>query len=116
MVDGGPVSPLPVKAAPQLGAELVMAVDASGKTPNDANAGLCEVLLQLFEITARSPTALEAQTADVIIRPNTLRFSSADFSARKDLMQAGYEATISARPAIRQKIGHSPARLMVFCA
>ena len=61
MVDGGPVSPQPVKAAPQLDAELVMAVDASGKTPIDANAGLCEVLLQLFEITAGSPTALEVQ-------------------------------------------------------
>ena len=108
MVDGGLVSPLPVKAARQLGAELVIAVDVSGKTQNDANSGLYEVLLQSFEIMARSLTALEAQTADVVIRPNTLRFSSADFSARKDLIQAGYEATILALPAIRQKLGIRP--------
>ena len=89
MVDSGLVSLLPVKAARQLGAELVIAVDVSGKTQNEANAGLYEVLLQSFEIMARSLTALEAQTADVVIIPNTLRFSSADFSARKNLIQAG---------------------------
>ena len=50
------------------------------------------MLLQSLEIMARSLKALgalEAQTADVVIIPNTLRFSSADFSARKNLIQAG---------------------------
>jgi NTE family protein len=108
MVDGGLVSPLPVSAARQLGADVVIAVDVSGKPHNDANSGLYEVLLQSFEIMARSLTALEAQTADVVIRPNTLRFSSSDFGARKDLIQAGYEATVAALPAIRQKLGIRP--------
>ena len=39
MVGSGLVSPLPVNAARQLGAELVIAVDVSGKTKNEANAG-----------------------------------------------------------------------------
>ena len=97
-----------MKAARQWGAELFIAVDVSGETQNEANAGLYEVLLQSLEIMARSLTALEAQTADVVIRPNTLRFSSADFSARKNLVPAGYETTFLALPAIRKKLGSRP--------
>jgi len=66
MVHSGLVSPLSVKAARQLGAELVIAVDVSGETQNEANAELYEVLLQSLEIMAKSLTALEAPTADVV--------------------------------------------------
>ena len=68
------------------------------------------MLLQSLKIMARSLKALEAQTADVVIIPNTLRFSSADFSARKNLIQAGERATVLALPTIRQKLAfaHAP--------
>lgn len=86
-------------------ADLVIAVDGRGKPQGVPGAGLYGVLLKSLEIMARSLTVLEAQTADVVIRPNTLRFASADFSASKDLIQAGYEATVAALPAVRQKLG-----------
>ncbi len=105
LVDGSLVSPLPVKAARSLGADFVIGVDVGSKPSNNVHSGLYEVLLQSFEIMGRSITALEAQTADFMIRPDTLRFVSTDFSARKDLIQAGYEAGLKAVGELRTRLG-----------
>jgi NTE family protein len=105
LVDGGLVSPLPVKAARMLGADFVIAVDVGSKPANNTHSGLYEVLLQSFEIMGRSLTQLEAQTADFVIRPDTLRFASTDFAARKDLIQAGYEAGLKAVIELRTRYG-----------
>ncbi len=105
LVDGSLVSPLPVKAARSLGADFVIGVDVGSKPSNNVHSGLYEVLLQSFEIMGRSITALEAQTADFMIRPDTLRFVSTDFSARKDLIQAGYEAGLKAVVELRTRLG-----------
>ena len=105
LVDGSLVSPLPVKAARLLGADFVIGVDVGSKPSNNVHSGLYEVLLQSFEIMGRSISALEAQTADFMIRPDTLRFVSTDFSARKDLIQAGYEAGLKAVGELRTRLG-----------
>lgn len=105
LVDGSLVSPLPVKAARMLGADFVIGVDVGSKPSNNVHSGLYEVLLQSFEIMGRSISALEAQTADFMIRPDTLRFVSTDFSARKELIQAGYEAGLKAVVELRGRLG-----------
>lgn len=92
LVDGGLVSPLPVRQARALGAHFVIALDVGAQPRNNTGAGLYEVILQSFEIMGRAITQLEAQQADLLIRPDTARFSSTDFNARKELIQAGYEA------------------------
>ncbi|MDD0841055.1 patatin-like phospholipase family protein [Curvibacter sp. HBC61] len=92
LVDGGLVSPLPVRQARALGAQFVIALDVGAQPRNATGAGLYEVILQSFEIMGRAITQLEAQQADLLIRPDTARFSSTDFNARKELIQAGYEA------------------------
>jgi NTE family protein len=102
LVDGGLVSPLPVKAARKLGADVVIGVDVGVLPQNSTRVGLYEVILQSFEIMGRSLSQLEAQTADFMVRPDTARFSSTDFTARKEIVQAGYEAGVAALPALRQ--------------
>ena len=104
LVDGGLVSPLPVKQARVLGADVVVAVDVGAKPQNNTGVGLYEVILQSFEIMGRALTQLEAQQADFVIRPDTSRFASTDFSARKDLIQAGYEAGRRALPELSRRI------------
>jgi NTE family protein len=107
LVDGGLTSPLPVKEARSLGADFVIAVDVGSKPQNNVSAGLYEVLLQSFEIMGRALTQAAALQADLVIRPDTLKYSSTDFSARKDIIQAGYEATQKMLPQIIAKIGES---------
>ena len=105
LVDGGLVSPLPVKTARMLGADFVIAIDVGSKPMNNTGSGLYEVLLQSFEIMGRSLSQLEAQTADFVIRPDTLKFASTDFAARKDLIQSGYEAGVKAVAELKLRYG-----------
>lgn len=104
LVDGGLVSPLPVRFARALGATQIIAIDVGTKPQNNVGNGLYEVILQSFEIMGRSLTALEAKEADVLIRPDTSRFSSTDFGARKDLIQAGYIAGRASLAELNRKI------------
>jgi NTE family protein len=104
LVDGGLVSPLPVKQARLLGADVVIAVDVGTPPKNTVGSGLYEVILQSFEIMGRALAQLEAQQAEFVIRPDTARFSSTDFAARKDLIQTGYEAGRRALPDLLRKI------------
>lgn len=104
LVDGGLVSPLPVRFARALGATQVIAVDVGTKPQNNVGNGLYEVILQSFEIMGRALTNLEAKEADFLIRPDTSRFSSTDFGARKDLIQAGYVAGRAALAELNRKV------------
>jgi NTE family protein len=74
------------------------------KPQNNVGNGLYEVILQSFEIMGRALTNLEAKEADFLIRPDTSRFSSTDFVARKDLIQAGYMAGRAALAELKGKV------------
>lgn len=103
-VDGGLVSPVPVRYARQMGAEMVVAVDIS--TPPDPNAtgDSVRVLLQTFSIMGRSINQWELRDADVVLRPALLGVSGTDFTARAKAIQSGREAALAMLPAIRQKL------------
>jgi len=103
-VDGGLVSPVPVRAARKMGAELIIAVDIS--TPPEASAanGTLEILLQTFTIMGKSISAIELKDADVLVRPSLQGVSSADFSARKRSIEAGRQAMLLALPQLRAAI------------
>ena len=105
LVDGGLTSPLPVKVARQMGADYVIAVDVGTQPGQSQRSGLYEIILQSFEIMVRSIARLEGQTADLLIRPDTQRFASADFSVRKELIEAGYLAGKRALPQIKKDLG-----------
>jgi NTE family protein len=103
-VDGGLVSPVPVRFARQMGAELVIAVDIA--TPPDGNAtgDAFRMLLQTFAIMGRSINVLEMKDADVVVRPGLEGVSSADFTARLKAIAAGREAAQAQMSHLRARI------------
>ena len=103
-VDGGLVSPVPVRAARKLGADLIIAVDISSPPESASANGTLEILLQTFTIMGKSINSLELQGADVVIRPQLLGISSADFGARKRSIEAGRQAMLAALPQLRAAI------------
>lgn len=110
LVDGGLVAPLPVKIARQQGADFLLAVDV-GMAPDKGQInGLYEVVLQSFEIMGRALADKDAALADVVVRPNTAAWSSSDFSVRKEMIQAGYEAMQRQLPEIRRKLATTVRR------
>jgi len=103
-VDGGLVSPVPVRFARQMGAELVIAVDISSPPDGNATGDALRMLLQTFAIMGRSINRLELKDADVVVRPSLVGVSSADFTARLRAIQAGREAALAMLPSLRARI------------
>mgnify|MGYP006219005029 FL=1 len=55
----------------------------------------------------RSLAQMESKTANLLIQPKTDRFDSSDFSARKEMIEAGYLAGQAALPDLRRRLGLS---------
>jgi NTE family protein len=103
-VDGGLVSPVPVRFARQMGADLVVAVDITAVPEGNPTGDAVRMLLQTFAIMGRSINGFELKEADVVIRPALAGVSSADFTVRAKSLQAGREAALAALPALRARI------------
>jgi NTE family protein len=103
-VDGGLVSPVPVRFARQMGADLVIAVDISAAPEGNATGDAMRMLLQTFAIMGRSINGFELRDADVVLRPRLPGVSGADFAARKRVIQAGREAALAALADLRAKV------------
>lgn len=103
-VDGGLVSPVPVRFARQMGAELVIAVDISAIPDGAPTGDPMRMLLQTFAIMGKSINAFELREADVVLRPKLAGVSSADFSNRKRSIQAGRDAMTAALPELKSKL------------
>lgn len=100
-VDGGLVSPVPVRFARQMGATYVVAVDISSPPEgNQANDSL-QILLQTFAIMSKSINNWELKEADLVVRPALPGVKSADFGARRRSIEAGRLAMQQALPGLR---------------
>ena len=103
-VDGGLVSPIPVRYARQMGAELVIGVDISSDPQGNRANDTLQVLLQTFAIMGKSINTYELKEADVVVRPALSGTGSADFSSRRRSIEAGRAAMLAALPALRSKL------------
>ena len=103
-VDGGLVAPVPVRFARQMGAELVIAVDISTAPDGNPTGDMVRLLLQTFAIMGRSINRFELKEADVVLRPKLRGHSSADFTLRRQTIEAGREAAAAALVQVRERL------------
>jgi NTE family protein len=103
-VDGGLVSPVPVRFVRQMGAELVIAVDISAIPDGAPTGDPMRMLLQTFAIMGKSINTFELREAEIVLRPKLAGVSSADFSNRKRSIQAGRDAMTAALPELKAKV------------
>ncbi|TCV92907.1 NTE family protein [Luteibacter rhizovicinus] len=110
-VDGGLVSPVPVDAARQLGADIVIAVDISTK-PSGSNPGnMVGIVGQSITIMGRKLAEQELARADIIIRPKVGMIGPTDFDQKNVAILEGERAALAAIPAIRAKIAEKTAAM-----
>jgi NTE family protein len=88
-VDGGLVSPVPVKYARQMGAELVIAVDISSAPEGNAADSQLQILLQTFAIMGKTINSYELKDADLLVRPELVGVKGGDFTAKRRAIEAG---------------------------
>lgn len=107
-VDGGLVSPVPVRYAKQMGADVVLAVDISSAPEGNAADGSLQILLQTFAIMSKSINSFELRGADVVVRPALSGVKSGDFGARQRSINAGRAAMQQALPQLRKLLAGTP--------
>ena len=109
-VDGGLVSPVPVRAARSMGAEIVIAVDISNKPRFGRTRDSIDVMLQTFAIMGQSIASHELQEADVVIRPALGAVRGTDFAARNLSILEGEAAASAHMKRIQALIQEGSAR------
>ncbi len=101
-VDGGLVAPVPVTAAQQLGATLVIAVDITARPSKNKSDGFWSYLDQSLNIMSTTALNHELAKADVVIRPNVLSMGAVSgFDQKKEAIEQGEKAARAALPKIR---------------
>ncbi|MFY3386799.1 patatin-like phospholipase family protein [Paracidovorax sp. MALMAid1276] len=108
-VDGGIVSPVPVDAARQLGADVVVAVDISNKARGQTPGNMLGALNQSIAIMGQKLGEAELARADVVIRPQVLDIGAADFTQRASAILEGEKAALAAMPQIRERVAQLQA-------
>ncbi|WP_420474136.1 patatin-like phospholipase family protein [Noviherbaspirillum sp. ST9] len=103
-VDGGLVSPVPVRFAREMGADFVIAVNISAQPDAQASASTLEVLLQTFAIMGQSINTYELKDADVVIQPRLGSMKGNDFTGRNTAILAGEQAASALMPEIKRKL------------
>ena len=103
-VDGGLISPVPVRAARSMGATLVIAAYISSDPRQARTRDTIDILLQTFSIMGQGLAGNELAEADVVIRPEVGNLRSANFDDRHRAILEGEKAAQAAIAMIRQKI------------
>ncbi|TXH02586.1 MAG: patatin-like phospholipase family protein [Nevskiaceae bacterium] len=103
-VDGGLVSPVPVRYARQMGADFIIAVDVSTPPSAAASAGKMDVLMRTFDIMGKSIRGWELPQADIVVRPDLSKVSSTDIDAKHQAILEGERAMLMAMPALKAKL------------
>lgn len=103
-VDGGLVSPLPVRTARSLGADFVIAVDISARPQSGKTQSTLDVLLQTFTIMGQALSRNELPQADIVIRPHTPELRSTDFQDRHLAVLEGEKAAAAVFPELKIKL------------
>jgi NTE family protein len=102
-VDGGVVSPVPVDAARELGADIVIAVDISAKAQG-GQSGMVGIVNQTIVIMGQKLGSQELARADLVVRPKVGQIGATDFSQKQIAILEGEKAMQAALPKLRDKI------------
>lgn len=108
LVDGALVEPVPVRAARELGAGIVVAVDVAYRPHEEEVSGLTAYAFQAFHILVNSLSQAQASAAEVVIRPSLHHVWMK--CGREGLIAAGREAVAVAWPDILRALARAGPR------
>jgi NTE family protein len=94
-VDGGLVSPVPVRYAKQMGADIVIAVNISTEPSSQDSSGSLGILLHTTSIMGKSINTFELALAQVVIQPELKGMRGTDFKSRNAAILAGEESVMN---------------------
>lgn len=108
IVDGGVTSLVPVYAARQLGADIVLGIDVFCGAPPPLKYSAVHTLANAFWLQSCLVTETETHSADVVLTPKPYHPSLKHFGdlyEREQAMQVGYQAMQAALPELLELLG-----------
>lgn len=108
LVDGFVAAPVPVEAAYQMGADIVIAVYLESSN-DEKPRNVADVVGRSFAIIQRHANVKWMQQADVLIEPDVSKMLWDDFPRSLEMIAAGETATLAALPKIRALLAPQPA-------
>lgn len=91
-VDGGLVSPIPVKTAKAMGADIVIAVDISARPVGDKPLSMWGLLDQTINIMGQQSINEELSQATIVIQPKVGHLGTLDLTASNQSILEGEKA------------------------
>ncbi|MDV5167740.1 patatin-like phospholipase family protein [Photobacterium rosenbergii] len=107
LVDGGVLSLVPVYAARQLGADIVIAVDVFCSLPPPLEYSAIDTMANTFWVQSCIAAQDEIDSADIVLAPVSPDPSLVNFGGsaeRTAAMNVGYQAMMEALPALKAKL------------
>ncbi len=112
LADGGITSLVPVHAAREAGADVVIAVMVDRDLPQSVSMETAsEIIYRASEITSNKLEEAELESADIIIRPQVGDLHWTDFSRSAELIKSGENACRESLEKINASIGKISAPL-----
>jgi len=111
LVDGGVLEPVPVEAARNMGADIVVAVDLLSKSKNYKNlqdATIIDIIQKTSIATQQRLTKFRMQLhpPDLVIEPDVSDLGILDFKNGKKVIKVGEAETKKMIPQIKKLIGN----------
>lgn len=94
LVDGGIVENVPISPLRDMGAEVIVAVDLNAKHTYEEPRNMVDVLMNSFHFTLAHAAQVHTNKADILIEPDLSSFNRIDVDQTKQLIEAGYTATM----------------------
>lgn len=103
-VDGGLTQPVPVEAAKNMGADIIIAVDISDRPKAGNTSGLLATFDQSINIMSQVALNKQLKMATVVIHPDISHLPSVSFDRRNQAILEGEKAATAAMGKIRQAL------------
>lgn len=110
LVDGGVISPVPVMAARNPGADTVIAVNVSFPPAEARLRDVVDVVMQAFTISTHQLVIRELAAADVAVTPVIPQVDDMGFENHPLFIAAGEHAASAALPAIHKALPRTKTR------
>ncbi|MBP5250791.1 MAG: patatin-like phospholipase family protein [Treponema sp.] len=104
VMDGGLENNLPVRAAKEMGADIIIAMDVASSIYKDPTTldDLVSTGIQIFNLIISTNAVAQHKMADLLLIPNLEEFSTMDFSRPEQIILAGQKCVEQNRDAIHQ--------------
>jgi len=105
LVDGGLLKRMPIQEARDLGADVIIAVDAIGPPRELRSNSAFAILDSSYQMMDWRAAHKEGTGADILILPELTDRSSFVFRNNEEAIQIGREAALTALPRIKELVG-----------